>query len=376
MTTLSTSAQIMIRQAMQSLRDFFPGKDIVTRAQVLDFIESTGEKVPTAFWTATKVGRGVHSLDAGIIDSVPTQTTRTVEQETDDEIPSNVVCRFDAKAMVPLANPNYVEWGDFKQVKSLVEKANFFTVYISGPSGSGKNEMIENICASLNKPLVRVGCTRETKEEHLIGTKTLIDGNIVYEVGPVVWAAENSAVLVLDELSVLEPSEAMCLQQAMEGKPFFVKSANRLVTPKEGFIVIATDNTKGRGDSTGRYIGTSIQNDAFLERFMVTFEMDYAPEKVEASILTNHMKYLRKSTDISDTDLSTIARLNKWIQVIRKSFKEEAIEELITTRRALFILNTYATLGKIDVAVELCTNRFDETTKEAFVKLWEGLATE
>jgi hypothetical protein len=373
MTTLSTSAQIMIRQAMQSLRDFFPGKDIVTRAQVLDFIESTGEKVPTAFWTATKVGRGVHSLDAGIIASVPEQQTRTVEQETDDELPSNVICRFDEKAMVPLANPNYVEWGPYKQVKALVEKANFFTLYISGPSGSGKNEMLENICASLNKPLVRVGCSRDTKEEQLIGTKTLIDGNIVYEVGPVVWAAETGAVLCIDELSVLDPGEAMCLQQAMEGKPFFVKSANRLVVPKEGFIVIATDNTKGRGDSTGRYIGTTIQNDAFLERFMVTFEMEYAPEKVEANILSNHIKYLRKSVEISDTDKSMIEKLNKWIQVIRKSFKEEAIEELITTRRALFILNTYVTLGKMDDAIELCTNRFDETTKEAFIKLWEGL---
>lgn len=368
--TLSTSAQIMVRQAIQSLKTFYPGKDILTRAQVLDFIEATGEKVPTRFWEATKVGRGVHSLNDMIIDE-PKQ--RTVEEETDDSLPSNVVCRFDEKAMVPIKNPNYVEWGPFKQVKTLVEKSNFFTVYISGPSGAGKNEMLENICAGLNKPLVRVGITRETKEEHLLGSKTLIDGNIVYEVGPVIWAMQQGAVLCLDELSLGESSEIMCLQQVMEGKPVFVKSMNQLVSPAPGFVIIATDNTKGRGDATGRYIGTTIQNDAFLERFMVTFEMDYPPEKVEKTILENHMRYLRASNDLSDSDVQTIDKLNRWIQVIRKSYKDEAIEELITTRRSLFILNTYVAISDMDDAVKLCTNRFDDTTKEAFVKLWEGL---
>lgn len=361
---------IQLTQSLSTLREHF-SEQYVSRGDILRFLEMTNKKVPVRFWELTKVSRGMHDLHYQAVEAnSPEQKEAVVSLQQTIPSSDNTISRFDTTSMVPLANPSYIKWGEYETIKKLLT-SKFCTIYITGPSGCGKNELLENVCAELKKPLVRVGITRETKEENLIGSKTLVNGNIHYEIGPAIWAAENGAVLVLDELSVGDPSELLCLQQMMEGKPFFVKAANRIVTPAPGFIVIATDNTKGRGDLTGRYIGTTIQNDAFLERFMVTFVMGYAPEKVEEKIMRRHLEVVKGS--INDLDNKIIESLQKWITVIRKSHKEEAINEEISTRRNLFILSTYAHLGDIRQAIELCTNRFDDVTKSAFIKLWEGI---
>jgi hypothetical protein len=363
---------IQLNQALSTLREHFT-EQYVSRGDILRFLEMTHKKVPVRFWELTKVSRGMHDLHyspSEIQESEKINQESVVVSLQQQSSPEVIVNRFETSALIPLGNPAYVKWGDYDTVKRLVS-SKFCTIYITGPSGCGKNEMLENVCAELKKPLVRVGITRETKEESLIGSKTLVNGNIKYEIGPAIWAAENGGVLVLDELTLGDPSEIMCLQQLLEGKPFFVKSANRIVTPAPGFIIIATDNTKGRGDMSGRYIGTTVQNDAFLERFMVTFTMGYAPDKVEERILRSHLETIKKN--LTEIDDKVIASLQKWVNVIRKSHKEEAIDEEISTRRNLFILTTYANLGDIRLAIELCTNRFDDSTKMAFIKLWEGI---
>ena len=280
---------------------------------------------------------------------------------------SDVITKFSYDEMIPEMKETFVEWGNFKTLETLLKTNQFFTLYITGDSGSGKNEMIAQACAKLKKPMVRVSITRETKEEHLIGSKTLVDGTIMYEEGPIKWAAENGAVLILDELSLAEPNEIMCLQSVMEGNSFFIKAANKLVKPVPGFCIIATDNTKGRGSDSGRYIGTNILNDAFLERFEMTMEQGYPSEKIEKIIIDKMMQ------KIGMDDPQFANKLIQWVHSIRKVYIEEGLEEQITTRRACHIVNTYAKLKNAEKAIELCVNRFDETTKLAMISLWEKL---
>ena len=219
----------------------------------------------------------------------------------------------------------------------------------------------------MNRPLVRVQITQETKEEHLLGSKTLVDGNVVYEDGPVVYCALNGAVLILDELSLGNSNDIMCLQNVLEGGEFFVKSANKIVKPAKGFCVIATDNTKGRGSDNGRYIGTNILNDAFLERFEMTIEQGYPNERIESKIVQKMMSNLNMHDD------EFAKRLILWVQAIRKTYAEEALEEHITTRRACQIIKNYKKLGDVKLAIELGVNRFDDTTKMAMLSLWDKL---
>lgn len=274
--------------------------------------------------------------------------------------------RFNLETMTPTKNPFYVEWGHSKRVNSLVKTKKFFSLYLYGISGAGKNEMIENACAVNSRPVVRVAITRDTKEDHLMGSKTLVDGNIKYETGPVKWAAENGAVLILDEISKADANEIMCLQNVLEGKPFFVKSANEMVTPKEGFCIIATDNTKGRGDDTGRYIGSNILDDAFLERFMMFMEQPLPTESIERKIYEKHAQKL--NVDIS----GFIDRLLPWVSSTRKTYAAEAINEQITPRRGCHIIQIYSMINDENDAIELGISRFDETTIRAMTQYWEA----
>ncbi len=376
-----------IKSVITNMRTHF-GRDVVTRQEVLAYAES-GNYVPTKFWKLTSIGRGVHRLSddlntnvdhaelASAISSLkptiptPTREHTTVVQQKPvtqhRELGDDIVSHFNRDSLIPNINEQYVEWGNFKHLKSMLASNQFFTLYITGESGSGKNEMISQSCAILRRPMVRVSITRDTKEEQLIGSKTLVDGNIKYEEGPVVWAAENGAVLLLDEISAGDANELMCLQNVLEGGSFFVKSLNKLITPTKGFCVIATDNTKGRGSDSGRYMGTNILNDAFLERFMMTMEQGYPTAKIEKQIFQKVMQKHGK------TDSEFVDQLVKWIHVIRKAYADEAIEEQITTRRGCHIINVYCMFASSNQAIDLCINRFDDTTKEAFMILWQKL---
>ena len=364
-----------VNEAIAKMKLHF-GKDVVSRQEVLAY-SYAGNYVPTKFWTLTKVGRGMHKLDDVSDSNVNDATTdAVVDMRTfaapvvvPTKVESDIISHFDRDTLIPLINPSFVEWGNFKDLKSMLASNNFFTLYVTGESGSGKNEMVSQACALLRRPVVRVVLTRDTKEEHLIGSKTLVDGSIKYEEGPVVWAAENGAVLLLDEISAGDANELMCLQNVLEGNSFFVKSLNKVITPKKGFCIIATDNTKGRGNDTGRYMGTNILNDAFLERFQMTMEQGYPTAKVEREI------YRRAMQKNGVVDEKFIDQLVKWVHVIRKTYNDEAIEEQISTRRGCHIVNVYCMFTSAKRAIELCTSRFDETTKEAFTILWDKISS-
>jgi len=372
-----TSSDLRYNQAIQAMQQFFGEKDQIDHQDITEYTNKTGNKVPAKFWNIARVARGIFSLNNALIQDngetahqvveFPTKQTVIAAPKHSVATPSSTISKFVYDEMIPQIKDTYVEWGNYKTVELLLKSNKFFTLYITGDSGSGKNEMIAHACAKLNRPMVRVSMTRETKEEHLIGSKTLLDGSIVYEEGPVVWCAEHGAVLIIDEISAADANELMCLQSIAEGNPFFVKAANKLVTPKEGFCIIATDNTKGRGSDSGRYIGTNILNDAFLERFEMTMEQGYPTEKIERKIIE---KLMHK---IGLDDQSFADRLVTWVHAIRKTYIEEGLEEHITTRRACHIVRTYDKVRDAALAIELCTARFDETTIMAMRSLWDKL---
>lgn len=371
-----SSSDLRYNQVVHSMQQFFGDKVQIDHQDINEYTSQTGNKIPAKFWSIARVARGVFSLQNALI-----QDTSSVEQQhqvvdfpvkqtvvsQQNSVVADTISKFVYDEMIPQIKDTYVEWGNYKTVELLLKSNKFFTLYITGDSGSGKNEMIAHACAKLNRPLVRVSMTRETKEEHLIGSKTLLDGSIVYEEGPVVWACLNGAVLLVDEISSGDANDLMCLQAILEGNSFFVKSANKLVTPKEGFCIIATDNTKGRGSDSGRYIGTNILNDAFLERFEMTMEQGYPTEKVERKIIEKLMQ------KINLDDQAFLDRLVTWVHAIRKTYLEEGLEEHITTRRACHIVRTYDKVRDAALAIELCTARFDETTIMAMRSLWDKL---
>lgn len=348
------------------MKQHFGDKTVVSRQEVLDYAEQSNVNVPAKFWSSARIGRGMfalnHTSNAVHIDA-PMQIDHAPTQSVDAKSSS----RFTVESQIPQKRDTFVEWGHYKDVKKLIASNEFFALYVTGESGSGKNEMIDQACASLGRPVVRVNMTADTKEDQLLGTKTLVDGNIVWEDGPVTWAANNGAILLIDEVSLSDPNAIMSIQNVLEGKPFFVKGANKLVTPEPGFAIICTDNTKGRGSDSGRYIGTNILNDAFLERFEMTMVQSYPTEVVEKKIIGKLMEKHGMNDD------AFLNKLVKWVQAIRKTYNDEGIEEHITTRRACHIVNTYRKMGDAKKAIELCTNRFDETSMQAMVSLWDKM---
>ena len=377
MTAIS-AADMKYNAKLESIRAFF-GMDVqhITRADGQRYQQETGNQIPARFWHEHRVAHGMFALQkpSEPVHVKQSEVAKIVEVEQPAVNMAHVqakpldISRFEYDKLIPHVKDTYVPWGNHDIVEQLLKSGQFFTLYVTGDSGSGKNEMIAQACAKLKRPMVRVSITRDTKEDHIIGSKTMVNGNIVYEEGPAKWCAENGAVLLLDEISLAEPNEIMSLQSILEGEPFFVKSANELVTPKPGFCIIATDNTKGRGSDSGRYIGTNILNDAFLERFEMTMQQDYPSERVERKIIERLM------AKQGLTDDAFVERLIKWIHSIRKVYLDEGIEEHITTRRASHIVKTYAKLGDSDLAVKLCTARFDETTHLAMLSLWEKMDT-
>ena len=247
----------------------------------------------------------------------------------------------------------------------------FFPVFITGMSGNGKTYGSQQICAQLGRECITVPITIETDESDLLGDKTLIDGNVVFAKGPVVDAMERGAVLILDEVD-LASNKIMCLQSIIDGKGVYLKKDNRFVTPAAGFTVIATANTKGKGSDDGRFIGTNVLNEAFLERFKVTFEQEYPVQSVEKKILINNLQSLKGSASTDDKKM--VEDLTMWSGAIRKTFEEGGIDEIISTRRLVHIVETYSIFNDISKAIELCTNRFDDETKASFVDLFSKIS--
>ena len=261
--------------------------------------------------------------------------------------------------LVPSVDPNFVKFGNFADVKKIIQSKLFYPCFITGLSGNGKTFGVEQACAQLKREVVRVNITIETDEDDLIGGFRLVNGSTVWHNGPVIEALERGAILLLDEID-LASNKILCLQSILEGTGVFLKKIGRYVKPAKGFNVIATANTKGKGSDDGRFIGTNVLNEAFLERFPATFEQSYPSPKTEEKIL-----------NLLCDDKDFCKRLVDWGDIIRKTFFDGGVEEVISTRRLVHIVKAYSIWKNKEKAIEICVNRFDDETKQAFLDLYD-----
>ena len=266
----------------------------------------------------------------------------------------------DRDSLIPTKFTGYVPWGHFKDIEKIVRAKSQFNIFITGLSGNGKTLMVEQVCAKLKRECYRVNITAQTDEDDLLGGFRLINGNTVWQDGPVVCAMKSGGVLLLDEVD-LASRNIMCLQSVLEGKGVYLKKIGMWVTPAAGFTVFATANTKGKGSDDGRFVGTAIMNEAFLDRFPVTMEQPYATRATERKILTK-----------AGCDDATFAdNLTKWAEIIRKTFAEGGIDEVVSTRRLVNIVETFNIFGDKRKALTLCMSRFDELTNKSLMDLYE-----
>ena len=266
--------------------------------------------------------------------------------------------------LIPLKDDTFVKFGNFGDLKKIIQSRLFYPTFITGLSGNGKTFSVEQACAQLGRELIRVNITIETDEDDLIGGFRLVDGATVWHNGPVIQALQRGAVLLLDEID-LASNKVLCLQSILEGKGVFLKKIGRWVEPASGFNIIATANTKGKGSDDGRFIGTNVLNEAFLERFPVTFEQNYPAPSSEAKILA------KVADTVGVKDDNFISRLVDWADIIRKTFYDGGIDEVISTRRLVHIVRAYSIFDSKAKAIEVCVNRFDDETKQAFMELYD-----
>ena len=274
--------------------------------------------------------------------------------------------------LVPEQDVNFVPFGNFKDVKQIIKSKVFVPIFITGLSGNGKTHSVEQACAQLGRELVRCNITIETDEDDLLGGFRLQNGDTVWHDGPIVEALQRGAILLLDEVD-LASNKILCLQSLLEGKGVYLKKVNRYIKPAPGFNVVATANTKGKGDDSGMFIGANILNEAFLERFAFTFEQNYPTPSVESKILTRYFCELLGSQGTSDFVTETITNLTTWAEIIRKTYDDGGVDAVITTRRLINIVKAYAVWEDLNKAIDVCINRFDDDTKSVFKQLFDKL---
>ena len=333
--------------------------DTVTRSQINDLVKS--KKIKNPSWLKSdkyKVGRGSYKLPMGT-DEVETEI---VETEKTESKAAYVVSSL-TDNVVPLKDKDFVSFGNFADVKNVITSKKFYPIFITGLSGNGKTLAVTQACAVAKREMIRVNITIETDEDDLLGGYRLRNGETVWQNGPVIEAMERGAVLLLDEID-LASNKIMCLQPILEGSGIYVKKINKFVKPKFGFNVLATANTKGQGSDDGKFIGTNVLNEAFLERFPITFEQEYPAAKTEQKIIATKLKSAGKADEKFATNLVT------WADVIRKTYKDGGVDEIISTRRLVHIAEAYSIFKSKMKAIEVCTNRFDNDTKTSFVDLY------
>lgn len=274
-------------------------------------------------------------------------------------------------AFIPEVDKNYISWGNYKTIEKIIESRVFHPLFITGLSGNGKTMMVEQSCANLSREMYRVNITVETDEDDLLGGFRLVNSETVWFDGPVVQAMQRGGVLLLDEID-LASNKIMCIQSVLEGKGVFLKKVNRWVKPAEGFTIFATANTKGQGDELGKFVGTGFLNEAFLERFPITVVQSYPSKSIENKILR---KFWKNQIGPLDEEAEIITEnLVEWATITRDSFENGAINDLITTRRLISILQTYRIFGDVEESIKLTVNRFDDITRESFVDLYKKLS--
>ena len=333
--------------------------ETVTRTQINNLVAD--KKISNPNWLKTdkyKVSRGLYKLPLSADEVV----TDNVEVEKSTSQAAYVVSSL-TDNVVPQKDKDFVSFGNFADVKNVITSKKFYPIFITGLSGNGKTLAVTQACAVTKREMIRVNITIETDEDDLLGGYRLKDGQTIWQNGPVIEAMERGAVLLLDEID-LASNKIMCLQPILEGSGIYVKKINKFVKPKFGFNVIATANTKGQGSDDGKFIGTNVLNEAFLERFPVTFEQEYPAAKTEQKIVATKLKSAGKADEKFATNLVT------WADVIRKTYKDGGVDEIISTRRLVHIAEAYSIFKSKMKAIEVCTNRFDNDTKTSFVDLY------
>lgn len=348
--------------------EVYPGQAEFSTSQIRNVTAETGCPFPS--WLCKpdyRVGHGTYSLE---LAGVAVATNNVVELPVGPTSTGAVNVLMNDVVVIPPVVKEYVPFGHFKDLKSILTSGLFFPVFITGLSGNGKTMMVEQVCAKLKRECYRVNVTIETDEDDLIGSNTLVDGNIVFKEGPVLKAMRNGAVLLIDEID-LASNKIMCLQSILEGSGYLNKKTGEYVSPEKGFTIVATANTKGKGSDDGRFIGTNVLNEAFLERFSITMEQEYPTNAIEKKILIKEFERL----EITDQD-EYVVNLVNWADVIRKSFFEGAIDELISTRRLVHIAQAFSMFKDKMKAIEMCVSRFDTETKATFLDLYTKVDAE
>ncbi len=358
------------KEFLVALNKMFPNAETLSKKQLISVNKKLGLKSAPQWITRNddlKLGNSMFKVPTEgvtIDNSVLKDTPKTIEQPASANVQeaAYVVSSLTGD-IVPKKDPVFVSFGNYPDVKTIIKSKMFYPIFITGLSGNGKTMGVTQACAENKRELIRVNITIETDEDDLLGGYRLKDGQTVWQNGPVIEAMERGAVLLLDEID-LASNKIMCLQPILEGSGVFVKKINKFVKPVDGFQVVATANTKGQGSDDGKFIGTNVLNEAFLERFPITFEQTYPKPSVEEKIL---VQTLAKS---GKKDQDFCKKLTTWADVIRKTFYDGGVDEIISTRRLVHIIQAFAIFNNKMKAIEVCVNRFDDDTKNSFIELY------
>jgi hypothetical protein len=344
------------QQLIESIKELYGSE--ITSGDLKGFCASRGLNYQTVSNKLShhKIGRGKWNLEI----------TQDKVEEIERSFQSVAVLPDHQQDLIPDKDDTFVKFGNFADIKRIIQSRLFYPTFITGLSGNGKTFSVEQACAQLKREMIRVNVTIETDEDDLIGGFRLVNGETAWHNGPVIEALERGAVLLLDEID-LASNKILCLQSVLEGKGVFLKKIGRFVKPATGFNVIATANTKGKGSDDGRFIGTNVLNEAFLERFPVTFEQSYPSPATEQKILEGI------ALDLGIEDQDFCKRLCDWGDIIRKTFYDGGIEEIISTRRLVHIVRAYSIFQDKAKAIQVCVNRFDDETKTAFLELYDKI---
>ena len=361
----------MMRTVNTEIREKFislanaTGKPLLSLAEIKDICVENDLSLPQWFMkdVNNRAGRGLYKVPSLVAQVLP---MKKIEVAVEPKRIGNVVTDLETENLVPNAYKNYVPFGNFDDLISIFNSKQFFPIFITGQSGNGKTMSVEQACAKTKRKFVCVSMTPDTDEGDLLGNYVLINGQMEWRDGPVTVAARQGAVLCIDEIDY-GAQNLSCLQRVLEGKPFLLKKKNELVAPAEGFTIVATANTKGKGSEDGRYMFTNVLNEAFLERFLNTYEQEYPPVPVEKKIIRKEL------TTVGREDDKFADILVAWADITRKTFAEGGCDEIISTRRLVHIVKTFGVHGDRLKAVSLCLNRFDSDTKMSFLDLYTKL---
>ena len=378
MTKPNDKKQAFLDACMEKFDANSNGDHILTIHQLKEVASTFGMKYAPQWLVknpANKVGKALFKLPA-LGEIVSVDASRLVQAAEQYESPKtekidNTETKTEAAYVVssltgdivPEKDPNFVSFGDYSSVKSIIASKKFYPIFITGLSGNGKTLGVTQACAEKKREMIRVNITIETDEDDLLGGYRLRDGQTVWQNGPVIEAMERGSVLLLDEID-LASNKIMCLQPILEGNGVFVKKINKFIKPKLGFTVVATANTKGKGSEDGQFIGTNVLNEAFLERFPITFEQSYPSVRIETKIISGMLE----TENVPDSAFAE--NLVNWADIIRKTYNEGGVDEIISTRRLVHIAKAYSIFKNKLKAVEVCVNRFDTDTKESFMDLY------